>query len=88
MDPLLGDAIANVLFGHHNPSGKLPLTFPVTEAQIPVNTPAQYPGINEEASYSEKLLVGYRWYDAKNVTPLFPFGHGLSYLFFALLFIT
>ena len=38
-----------------------------------------YPGIDEETDYTEKLLVGYRWYDAKNETPLFPFGHGLSY---------
>jgi len=77
-----GNAIADVLFGDHNPSGKLPVTFPVSQDQIPVNTVQQYPGINDEAAYSEKLLVGYRWYDAKNVAPVFPFGHGLSYTTF------
>lgn len=53
----------------------------MSESQIPVNTPQQYPGINNEADYTENLLVGYRWYDAKHQTPLFPFGHGLSYPF-------
>jgi len=65
-----GNAIADVLFGHINPSARLPVTFPISETQIPVNTPTQYPGINNEAEYSEKLLVGYRWYDAKQETPL------------------
>lgn len=74
-----GNAIADVLFGDVNPSGKLPVTFSIAEEQIPVNTIPQYPGIDNEASYSEGLLVGYRWYDAKRVAPLFPFGHGLSY---------
>jgi beta-glucosidase len=78
-----GNAIASVLFGDVNPSGKLPITFPVEQSQIPVNTPEQYPGVNKEGQYSEKLLVGYRWYDAKNVQPLFPFGHGLSYTAFS-----
>lgn len=77
-----GNAIADVLFGKIIPSARLPVTFPVSESQIPVNTPAQYPGINNEAEYSEKLLMGYRWYDAKKETPLFPFGHGLSYTTF------
>jgi len=77
-----GNAIASILFGDMNPSARLPVTFPLTESQIPVNTPQQYPGIDNEASYSEKLLVGYRWYDAKQQTPLFPFGHGLSYTTF------
>jgi len=74
-----GNALASVLFGDYNPSGKLPITFPKSISEIPVNTVEQYPGIENEAIYSEKLLVGYRWYDAKNVEPLFPFGHGLSY---------
>jgi len=77
-----GNSIADVLFGDINPSARLPVTFPVTQAQIPINTPAQYPGINKQANYSEGLLVGYRWYDAMNVAPLFPFGHGLSYTSF------
>jgi len=74
-----GHAIASVLFGDLNPSARLPVTFPRTQSEIPVNTPQQYPGINDQASYSERLLVGYRWYDQKNVAPLFAFGHGLSY---------
>ena len=73
-----GNAIASILFGDVNPSGKLPLTFPLTDEQTCVNTTRQYPGINDEAYYSENLLVGYRWYDANNEDPLFPFGHGLS----------
>jgi len=59
--------------------GKLPVTFAKTQEEIPVNTPTQWPGINLESNYTEKLLVGYRWYDALNKDPLFPFGHGLSY---------
>jgi len=77
-----GNAIASVLFGATNPSGRLPLTFSVTASQIPVATQTQYPGINDEGSYSEKLEVGYRWYDAHNVSVLFPFGHGLGYSWF------
>lgn len=78
-----GNAIAAVLFGDVNPSGKLPMTFPTSASQIPANTPAQYPGINDQASYSEGLDVGYRYDDANNLTPLFPFGYGLSYTSFA-----
>jgi beta-glucosidase len=78
-----GNAIAAVLFGDVNPSGKLPMTFPVSDSQVPANTQAQYPGINDESAYSEGLDVGYRYYDANNLTPLFPFGYGLSYTNFA-----
>jgi len=78
-----GWAIASVLFGDSNPSARLPLTFPVLETDIPVSTPEQYPGIDNEADYIEGLLVGYRWWDAKSIAPLFPFGHGLSYTSFA-----
>ena len=46
-------------------------------------TTAQYPGINNEAEYSEELLVGYRWYNAKGITPLYPFGYGLAYTQFS-----
>lgn len=77
-----GNAIADVLFGDVDPSARLPVTFPLTETQTPLASPSQYPGINLEAEYSEKLLVGYRWYDAVHATPLFPFGHGLSYTTF------
>jgi beta-glucosidase len=78
-----GNAIAAVLFGAVNPSGKLPITFPASESAVPANTPAQYPGINGVATYSEGLDVGYRYDDAEGITPLFPFGFGLSYTSFA-----
>jgi beta-glucosidase len=77
-----GNAVAAVLFGDVNPSGKLPLTFPVNVSDCPANTPAQYPGINDTETYSEGIFVGYRHFDASNITPLFPFGHGLSYTTF------
>jgi len=77
-----GNAIASVLFGDVNPSAKLPVTFPRRENQVPANTTTRYPGINLQEQYSEKLLVGYRWYDAEDENPLFPFGHGLSYTTF------
>ena len=78
-----GAAVAAVLFGAANPSGKLPVTFPKRDEDLPTNTAEQYPGVQNEAHYSEGLLVGYRWYDAKQIEPLFPFGHGLSYTTFA-----
>jgi beta-glucosidase len=79
-----GNVVADIVFGRVNPSGKLPMTFPRTATEVPASTPEQYPGVNGTATYSEKLLVGYRWYDAKNVEPLFPFGFGLSYTTFSL----
>jgi beta-glucosidase len=78
-----GNAVAAVLFGDVNPSGKLPVTFPNADTEVPANTPQQYPGVNGKAVYSERLQVGYRWYDANGHTPLFPFGYGLSYTTFA-----
>lgn len=78
-----GNVVADLLFGVANPSGKLPLTFPKSLTEVPANTPEQYPGVNGTVLYSEKLLVGYRWYDTKRVEPLFPFGFGLSYTTFA-----
>jgi len=78
-----GNAIANVLLGDVNPAGKLPMTFPASEDQVPANTEAQYPGTpDNQVAYSEGLNVGYRWYDATGQAPLFPFGHGLSYTAF------
>ncbi len=77
-----GDVVAAVLFGRVNPSGKLPITFPKSGTDLPQQSPEQYPGVNGVVHYSEGLLVGYRWYDAKNIEPLFPFGHGLSYTTF------
>ncbi len=78
-----GNAVAALLFGDVNPSGKLTMTFPKAEADVPAHSPEQYPGVNGNAAYSEKLLVGYRWYDAQRIEPLFPFGFGLSYTTFA-----
>jgi beta-glucosidase len=79
-----GNVVADVVFGDVNPSGKLPMTFPVALADVPAHTPQQYPGVDGNAVYSEKLLVGYRWYDAQNIAPLFPFGFGLSYTTFSM----
>jgi beta-glucosidase len=78
-----GNAVAAVLFGDANPSGKLPLTFPVNVSDLPANTPAQYPGVNNVANYSEGVLVGYRYFDANHIQPLFEFGRGLSYTTFS-----
>jgi beta-glucosidase len=72
-----GHAIADVLFGDVNPSGKLPVTFPKELKDTPAY--GNYPGANGEVNYSEGIFVGYRHYDEKNIEPLFPFGHGLSY---------
>jgi len=84
-----GNAIAALLFGDVNPSAKLPQTFPGSMADLPVRTKSQYPGVKDKhgiphAVYSEKLEVGYRWYDAQRIKPLFPFGFGLSYTTFAI----
>lgn len=79
-----GTAIAAILYGDVNPSGKLPLTFPLTADEIPTSTATQWPGENGNSTYSEKLDVGYRWYDAHHVQPLYPFGYGLSYTTFRL----
>jgi beta-glucosidase len=77
-----GNAIAAILFGDVNPSAKLPLTFPRTAAEIPTASKEQWPGVGGRSIYSEGLRVGYRWYDATNTEPLFPFGFGLSYTTF------
>jgi beta-glucosidase len=78
-----GNAVAAVLFGDVNPSGKLPMTFPMSVSDLPANTPQQYPGVNGVANYSEGVLVGYRYFDANKIAPLFAFGHGLSYTTFS-----
>ncbi|MCW7539919.1 glycoside hydrolase family 3 C-terminal domain-containing protein [Aquabacterium sp. A7-Y] len=75
-----GEAIADVLLGAVNPSGKLPLTFPRGESDLP------QPVISStelDVVYREGLAMGYRWFDSRGLTPLFPFGHGLSYTQFA-----
>jgi beta-glucosidase len=78
-----GNAIADVLYGDVNPSAKLPLTMPNAENEVGF-TPDQYPGVNLTASYTEKLFIGYRWYDHHQIYPKFPFGYGLSYSTFKL----
>ncbi|WP_370343281.1 glycoside hydrolase family 3 C-terminal domain-containing protein [Catenulispora sp. MAP5-51] len=78
-----GNAIASLLFGDTNPSGHLPVTFPKSLSDVPASTTAQWPGTNSTVQYSEGVDVGYRWYDAKNITPLFPFGYGQSYTSFS-----
>jgi beta-glucosidase len=79
-----GNAIARVLFGDVNPSGKLPATFPKRLADSPAHTGGakSFPGENGTTVYSEGVFVGYRWFDTKNIEPLFAFGHGLSYTTF------
>ena len=81
-----GDAIANILTGRVNPSGRLPVTFSASEAQLP--RPVR-PGTGLKdgdmfsINYDEGATVGYKWFDARKLEPLFPFGHGLSYTQFA-----
>lgn len=77
-----GNAVAAVLFGTVDPAGHLPETFPASLAQMPTSNPCSFPGCNGQVQYSEGIDVGYRWYDAQDVTPLFPFGYGLSYTTF------
>jgi beta-glucosidase len=77
-----GSSIARLLFGDANPSGKLAMTFPANEHQGPGAFFLDYPGDGMTVNYSEGVLVGYRWYDAKKQEPLFPFGYGLSYTSF------
>ncbi|WP_405578829.1 glycoside hydrolase family 3 C-terminal domain-containing protein [Streptomyces sp. NBC_01190] len=79
----VGNSLAALLFGDVNPSGKLPVTFPSSLNDVPAHTTAQFPGNGTNVQYSEGLKVGYRWYDAQNITPLFPFGFGLSYTSFS-----
>jgi beta-glucosidase len=75
-----GNAIADMLFGDVNPSGKLVQTFPVRLEDTPAYL--NFPGENGQVLYGERLFVGYRYYDKKRIAPLFPFGFGLSYTTF------
>jgi beta-glucosidase len=75
-----GHALASILFGDVNPSGKLPVSFPKEWKDSPAY--GHYPGENLEVDYAEGIYVGYRYFDTKNVEPLFPFGFGLSYTTF------
>ena len=82
-----GEAIANILFGDVNPSGKLPMTFPASVNQLPRPVIAQPPDSSTpfNVDYNvDGFNVGYKWYDSQGLTPLFPFGFGLSYTTFAI----
>ena len=73
-----GHAVADILFGDVNPSAKLPVTMPNVENEMNFSD-SQWPGVDLISTYSEDLLVGYRYYAAKHISPKFCFGHGLSY---------
>lgn len=77
-----GNALADVLFGDVNPSGKLPFTIPFRLEDIGVHVLEAFPGENLEVEYKEGILVGYRWFDTKKIKPKYGFGHGLSYTTF------
>ena len=84
-----GRVLASVLFGEVNPSGKLPFTFPAALEDVGAHREGQYPGIGRtdgskitDERYDEGIFVGYRYADKNRLTPLFPFGHGLSYTSF------
>ncbi len=74
-----GNAIAELLFGIANPNGKLTVTIPKSEAQYPQG---HWTDTEQKIDYSEGVFVGYRYFDANNIEPQFPFGHGLSYTTF------
>ena len=83
-----GNAIASILVGDVNPSGKLPFTFPEKLEDVGAHQLGDYPGRQREdgifdEKYNESIFVGYRWTDKQKIRPLFPFGHGLSYTTFA-----
>ena len=77
-----GNAMAGVLFGDVNPSGKLCCTFPRKLADSPAHAMGAYPGADGNEFYKEGIFVGYRYFDSNNINPLFAFGHGLSYTVF------
>ncbi len=85
-----GHALADVLSGAVNPSGKLPFTMPLALSDGPIRTERQYPGIREEGQewwqeyYDEGIFIGYRWYDTQGIPVQYSFGYGLSYTRFAL----
>jgi beta-glucosidase len=75
-----GNALADVLFGDVNPSGRLPTTVPMRIEDTP--SFLDYPGERGQVFYGEGIFVGHRWYEARGIAPRFPFGHGLSYTTF------
>lgn len=76
-----GNALADVLLGKINPSGKLPWTMPEYINESPAHATHSFPG-DKTVTYKEGVLVGYRWFDTKKIEPLYPFGYGLSYASF------
>ena len=78
-----GVALADIIFGDVNPSGKLPVTFPVRLEDNGAHALGAYDPASTEAHYSEGIFVGYRWAQKKDIKPLFAFGHGLSYTTFS-----
>lgn len=76
-----GKAVAGLLFGDINPSGKLPVTFPKKLEDSPAHSIGEFPGY-DKVEYREGIYVGYRHFDTRKVEPLFCFGHGLSYTVF------
>jgi len=78
-----GAAMAALIFGTVDPSGKLPVTFPASLSQVPAQTAAQWPGTTAGIDFSEGVDIGYRWYQSQNITPQFSFGYGLSYTKFS-----
>ena len=78
-----GNALADVIIGNVNPSGKLPWTMPRELKDSPAHATNSFPG-NETVTYEERIFVGYRWFDTRNIEPLYPFGYGLSYSTFEL----
>ena len=79
-----GNAVADLLSGKVNPSGKLPFTLPVSLEQSPAHALGNFPGRDLKVNYEEDILVGYRWFDTKKIQPQFPFGYGLSYTKFSI----
>ena len=78
-----GSAMADVLFGEVNPSGKLPFTMPIQLTDSPAHALDAYPGEDFTVYYKEGILVGYRWFDTREIDPLYCFGYGLSYTDFS-----
>lgn len=81
----VGSAMAALLYGDVNFSRNVPVTSPQRYADVPTTLEERSSGVDLKATYSEGLLVGYRWFDEHEIEPLFPFGHGLSYTNFDLL---
>ncbi len=77
-----GNALAKIIFGEVNPSGKLPMTFPKKLEDSPAHKLGEFPGANGTVHYNEGIFVGYRYFDTYKVEPQFAFGHGLSYTTF------